>query len=98
MLFFKLCGTLFLANKDNGPVAVVHLLLHGTCQILTMSAIFFYDSTSSELHCSSLTPWQRLGAICMYKSSLGYWITLKTNLILQNELGKETEKASHSSL
>lgn len=54
VLFFKLWGTLFLANKDNVPVAVVHLLLHGTCQILTMSAIFFYHLTFSEPHCGSL--------------------------------------------
>lgn len=54
MLFFKLCGSLFLANKDNVPVAVVHLLLHVTCQILTMSAIFFNHLTFSELHCGSL--------------------------------------------
>lgn len=73
VLFFKLCGTLFLANKDNVPVAVVHLLLHVTCQILTVSAIFFYHVTFSELLCGSLTLQQRLWAICTYKSFPGYW-------------------------
>lgn len=62
---FQLCRTLFLANKDNVPVAVVHLLLHGTCQILTVSAIFFYHLTSSKLHCGSVALQQRLWAICV---------------------------------